>query len=199
MKRVGVLVSGQGSNLRRLIETVRAGDIREAEIALVAADRPCAALEIATSAGIAVFSEPAKSIGMEAWQQRCLSALHEARVECLVLAGFMRILDAAFIQRFEGRILNVHPSLLPAFPGRDAIGQAVRHGVRVSGVTVHLVDETLDGGPIVLQEAVPVHPDDDAERLGARLHMVEHRILPEALRLLCADRIRIEGRRTTII
>lgn len=199
MKRVGVLVSGRGSNLRRLIEAARAGEIAQAEIALVAADRQCPALEIAEEAGIAVFSDSAKSIGMEVWQERCLAALDDARVDCLVLAGFMRILDRTFIERFDGRILNVHPSLLPAFPGRDAIGQTLSYGVRVSGVTVHLVDETLDGGPIVLQEAVPVLPDDDAGRLAARLHDVEHRLLPEALGLLCADRIRVEGRRTSII
>lgn len=193
MKRIAVLVSGRGTNLVALTQAIRAGAV-PASLALVAADRDCPALHWAASEGYRTFLRPAREIGMEAFEAELLAALGAEQVDALVLAGFMRILSGGFVARYEGCILNVHPSLLPAFPGLDAIGQALRHGVRVTGVTVHLVDQGLDEGPIILQESVPLLPGETHGELEARVHEVEHRILPEAVRLLCQDRLEVHGR-----
>lgn len=198
MTRIAVLVSGRGSNLGRLVEAVASGELA-VRIALVAADRQCPALDIARQAGIPVFAEDARTIGFDSWQARCLDLLSREGVELIALAGFMRVIGGRLLARYENRILNVHPSLLPAFPGKHAVRQALAHGVRVSGATVHLVDETLDGGPILLQEAVPILADDDEETLSGRIRSVEHRLLPQAVGLLAAGRIRVEGRRTAIV
>lgn len=198
MTRIAVLASGRGSNLGRLIEAARSGGL-PVEVALVAADRECPALELARSAGIAIYGRSARVIGMEAWEQGCLEALRREGVALIVLAGFMRVLRGSLLHAYPRAILNLHPSLLPAFAGQAAVRQALAHGVRVTGATVHLVDETLDGGPILLQEAVPVLQDDDEESLTARIQEVEHRLLPEAVRLLAEGRVLVEGRRTKLI
>jgi phosphoribosylglycinamide formyltransferase 1 len=190
--RVGVLVSGEGSNLQALLETVHGEE--PVEIAAVASSREDArALERAAAAGVetAVFSladEPDR----EKRDEALAGWLEERGVELVVLAGFMELLTPAFIRRFRGRIVNVHPALLPAFPGLGAIEQALDHGVKVAGVTVHFVDEGVDSGPIVLQEAfeLPYHLDIAATR--QRFHEVEHRLLPRAVRLIAAGNVTLD-------
>jgi phosphoribosylglycinamide formyltransferase-1 len=186
--RIGVLASGSGTNLQALLDTVHG---REVEIAAVASDKPDArALERARAAGVAteVFprerfaDRPARDAAIGTW-------LADAGVGWVVLAGYMAILDAGFIARFRDRILNVHPSLLPAFPGVRAIEQALAYGVRVFGVTVHLVDEGVDTGPVVLQGAVELPGARDADTVHAALQPIEHRLLPEAVRLAAAGRL----------
>jgi phosphoribosylglycinamide formyltransferase-1 len=187
--RVGVLASGEGTNLQALLDSVHDVDV---DVVAVASDKPQArALERARAAGVATGVFPrdehpdraARDLAMAGW-------LEQQGVELVVLAGYMAILDAAFIARFPDRIVNVHPSLLPSFPGVKAVEQALEHGVKVFGVTVHLVDEGVDTGPIVLQGAVePPHAATAGEVLAA-LRPLEHRLLPEAVRLLAAGRVR---------
>jgi len=196
--RVAVLVSGRGTNLMALSAAIESGAV-PATIALVAADRPAPAAAWARGRGLDVFERPARAAGMADWEAAFLAEAQHRDVEALVLAGFLRILSPQVVARYRERILNVHPSLLPAFPGLDAIGQALEHGVRVTGVTVHLVDEGLDAGPIVLQEAVAVAPGEERASLEPRIHDVEHRLLPAALRLMCEGRLRVLGRRVTIL
>lgn len=198
MTRLAVLASGHGTNLMALYGAISSGEV-PATLALVAADREAPALGWAREQGLATFFADARQLGMPQWEQRLLMAMGEARVDLVVLAGFLRVLSPDFVGRFAGRIVNVHPSLLPAFPGLDAIGQALSHGVRVTGVSVHLVDQGLDAGPIILQEALKVHQGEPREELEARLHAVEHRLLPEAVRLLCLGRLEVQGRIVHIV
>ena len=195
---IAVLVSGTGTNLGALMAAERRGNLG-GSIRLVLADRVCPAVEHASAAGIATLVvEPGEYSSRESWNVAVRDALVAADVRLVVLAGFMRVLGTPVLDAFEGRILNVHPSLLPAFPGTDAIGDALRGGVRVTGVTVHFVDETLDGGPIVAQEAVTVQPGDDHDALAARIHTVEHRLLPRIVaRTLAGVTSAAEGRVTT--
>jgi phosphoribosylaminoimidazolecarboxamide formyltransferase/IMP cyclohydrolase len=183
--RVGVGVSGGGTNLRALVAAAGRGELG-ASIALVFADRPCDALDWAAEQGIETALVPGGADVVVA------EALTAARIELAVLAGYMRIVGPATIAAVGGRILNTHPSLLPAFPGAHAVDDALAHGVAVTGCTVHLVDETLDGGPIVAQEAVPVLPGDDAATLHARIRAVEHRLLPRAVALLASGALGVE-------
>ena len=201
--RLAVLASGEGSNLQALIDAEREGRLG-ATIVLVVSDRPEArALTRARSAGIeAVHLDPdaaARGRVGPAFVARLLEHLDARRVEFVALAGFMRILSPPIVQAYRWRLLNIHPSLLPAFPGRDAIRQALEHGVKVSGCTVHFVDEGMDTGPIVLQEAVPVYDDDDEQTLKQRIQAVEHRLYPRAVSLLAQGRLRVEGRRVRIL
>jgi phosphoribosylglycinamide formyltransferase-1 len=195
---VGVLISGRGSNLQALIDAQRQGRLG-GRIALVISNVAAAAgLERARQAGIptAVCDHRGKS--REEHDRAMQARLEEHGVTLVCLAGYMRLLSAAFIRAYPGRILNVHPSLLPAFPGLEAQRQAFAHGVKVSGATVHLVEEALDAGPIVLQEAVPVLPSDTADTLAARILEAEHRIYPRAVRILLEGRYRLEGRRVVL-
>lgn len=194
--RLGVLISGRGSNLQSIIDAVAAGTL-QARIAIVISNRADAAgLLRAREAGIeAVHLNPRDSPDRISYD-RALAALLETRsVDLVCLAGFMRLVGEPLIDAFTNRILNVHPSLLPAFPGLEAQRQALEHGVRVSGATVHLVTAELDGGPIVLQSAVPVMDGDTVESLAARILVEEHRIYPEAIRLVLEGGWRLEGRR----
>ena len=193
---VGVLASGRGSNLQAVIDECAAGRI-PARIAVVVSDREQApALERARRHGItAVWLNPKEYASRAAYDAAAAVQLQRYGVDLVVLAGYMRIVTAALIGPFRNRILNIHPSLLPAFPGLHAPRQAFEWGVTLSGCTVHFVDESLDGGPIVIQAAVPVLPDDTVERLEARIQEQEHRILPEAIRLFALGQLRVEGRR----
>lgn len=198
MKRVGVLVSGRGSNLQALIDAARRGDLG-GEIAVVVSNVEAAlGLERARQAGIPAVFRDHRGKRREAFDEEIVAILRAHQVDLVCLAGFMRLLSPAFVRAFAGRIVNVHPALLPAFPGLDAQRQAWEHGVKVSGATVHLVDEGLDSGPIVAQEAVPVLPGDTAETLAARILEAEHRLYPRAVRLLLEGRCRVEGRRLLV-
>jgi phosphoribosylglycinamide formyltransferase-1 len=197
--RVGVLASGRGSNFEAIVEAVEAGRL-PVTIAVLVCDRPGAAvLDIARSRGVeALLLDPKQYPSREAHEKAVVAALEERRVGLVCLAGYMRILSAGFVKHFEGRMLNIHPALLPAFPGLHPQRQALLHGVKVSGATVHFVDEGTDTGPIVLQTAVPIREDDTEETLSARILSEEHRIYPEAIRLFAEGRLRVEGRRVHI-
>ena len=195
MKRLGILLSGRGSNFEAIADSVAAGRI-EAEIAVVISNRPDArGLEIARERGLPAVAIPSKGVPREEYDQRVVRELQSRNVDLVCLAGFMRLLSAEFCRAFPLRVLNIHPSLLPAFPGLDAQKQAIEHGVKVTGCTVHFVDELLDAGPIILQAAVPVLEGDTDESLAARILKEEHRVYSEAIRLVLGGRWRIEGRR----
>ena len=194
--RVAVLASGRGSNLQSILD-VTAGPEFPAEVVLVVSDRAgTLALDRARRHGITAVALDPKAYGEREAYDRALGALlEEHSVGLVCLAGFMRVLGAAFVQAFAGRILNIHPSLLPAFPGLGAQRQALDYGVKIAGATVHLVDEGVDTGPIVLQASVPVLPGDTEASLSARILAEEHRLYPEAIRLFAMGRLRIVGRR----
>ncbi len=195
-KRIGVLLSGRGSNFEALAESVAAGRIPNAEIAVVISNREGApGIERALARGIETRVIPSKRLEREAYDRQVVAALREKQVDLVCLAGFMRLLSPYFVAAFPNRILNIHPSLLPAFPGLEAQRQALEYGVKWSGCTVHIVDENLDAGPIVTQAAVPVLDDDTLETLADRILKEEHRIYSEAVRLVLEGRFRIEGRR----
>jgi phosphoribosylglycinamide formyltransferase-1 len=198
VRRIGVLVSGRGSNLQALIDAARRGELG-GEVAVVVSNVETApGLERARGAGIPTAFRDHRGKKREAFDAEIVEILRAHRVDLVCLAGFMRLLSPVLVRAFPGRILNIHPALLPAFPGLDAQRQAWEHGAKVSGATVHLVDEGLDSGPIVAQEAVPVLPSDTPETLAARILEVEHRLYPRAVRLLLDGRCRVEGRRVIV-
>lgn len=197
-RRIGVLISGRGTNLQALIDAQGRGELG-GEIALVFSNVASAAgLERARRAGIPVEVRDHRGREREEFDRELAQLLEARGVELVCLAGYMRLLSAGFIRRFAGRILNVHPALLPAFPGLHAQRQAIEHGAKVSGATVHLVDEGLDSGPIVLQEAVPVLTGDSEATLALRILEAEHRIYPRAVRALLEGRCTVEGRRVRV-
>jgi phosphoribosylglycinamide formyltransferase-1 len=194
--RIGVLLSGRGSNFEALADQIAAGLIPGAEIAIVISNREDApGLARAAARGIATKAIASKGLAREAYDTLVVAELRNAGVELVCLAGFMRLLSPYFVAAFPQRILNIHPSLLPSFPGLEAQRQALEYGVKFSGCTVHLVDENLDAGPILMQAVVPVRDDDTVETLSARILVEEHRIYGEAVRLVLSGRYRIEGRR----
>jgi phosphoribosylglycinamide formyltransferase-1 len=197
--RIAVLVSGAGSNMVALADAIDRGEVA-ADIAVVVSDVDGApAIARATERGLATATVPFDRADRPAWEARLADEVASHHVDLVVLAGFMRIVSGAFLARWPDRVVNVHPSLLPAFRGADAVGDALAAGVRVTGVTVHLVDELVDHGPILAQEAVEVLPDDDRESLHARLHAVEHRLLPRAVDLLASGRVRVADGRATLL
>jgi phosphoribosylglycinamide formyltransferase-1 len=198
MKRLGILLSGRGSNFEAIADSVAAGRIG-ATIAVVISNRPEArGLEAARERGISAVSIPSKGLDREIYDRMVAAELRRREIDLVCLAGFMRLLSAYFVREFPLRILNIHPSLLPAFPGLDAQHQALEHGVKVSGCTVHFVDEFLDHGPIVVQTPVPVRDDDSAETLSARILREEHRIYTEAINIVLSGKWRVEGRRVIV-
>ena len=195
MKRLGILLSGRGSNFEAIAEQVAERRI-DAQIAIVISNRAEArGLEAACRRGLKAVCIPSKGLDREAYDALLIKELRTNAADLVCLAGFMRLLSASFVRAFPQRILNIHPSLLPAFPGLDAQKQALDHGVKVTGCTVHLVDEFLDSGPIVLQAAVPVLDDDTVESLSARILVEEHRIYSEAIRIVLGGQFHIDGRR----
>ena len=195
-KKIGVLLSGRGSNFEALADSVAAGRIPDAEIAIVISNREDArGLLRAAERGIPARVIPSKGVEREAYDRLVVAALKEARVDLVCLAGFMRLLSPYFVASFRGRILNIHPALLPAFPGLEAARQALDYGVKFSGCTVHFVDENLDAGPIVAQAIVAIEPGDTEETLAARILTEEHRIYTEAVRLVLSGKFRVEDRR----
>jgi len=194
-RRVAILISGRGSNMAALIEAATAEDF-PAEIAVVISNRADAGgLGKARARGVPTVTIESKPFGKDraAFEAVLQSALDQHRIDLICLGGFMRLFTAEFVQRWYGRMLNIHPSLLPSFPGLDPHGQALRAGVKISGATVHFVIPETDAGPILMQAAVAVRDDDTPETLESRILEIEHRIYPAALRLVAGDQIRIEG------
>jgi phosphoribosylglycinamide formyltransferase 1 len=194
-RRVAILISGRGSNMAALIAAAEAKDF-PAEIVVVISNRADAGgLQKAEASSIPTVSIESKPFGADraAFEAVLQSALDQHGVELICLGGFMRLFTAEFVQRWYGRMLNIHPSLLPSFPGLDPQGQALRAGVKISGATVHFVIPETDAGPIVMQGAVEVRDDDTADTLAARILAIEHRVYPDALRLVAGDKIRLEG------
>lgn len=200
MKRIAVLASGRGSNFQAVIDAIHAGTIRAGCVRLIT-DKPGAyAITRAEQAGIPVTvldyaSYPSK----EAYEADLLAAMQDCRADLFVLAGYMRIVGDAIVEAFAGRMINIHPALLPSFTGLHAQRQAIEYGVKVSGCTVHFVDTGLDSGPIIIQACVPVLDGDDENTLADRILVEEHRVLPRAVSLICDDRIRVTGRHVTIL
>lgn len=195
MSRLGVLLSGRGSNFEAIADSIEAGRL-EAEIAIVISNSPRAkGLERARQRGLRAVCVPSKAMEREAYDRLVVAELREAQVDLVCLAGFMRLLSAYFVEEFPQRILNIHPSLLPSFPGLEGQAQALEHGVKYTGCTVHFVDERLDAGPILIQKAVPVLDSDTEESLAARILEQEHVAYTEAIRLVLSGDYRIHGRR----
>jgi phosphoribosylglycinamide formyltransferase-1 len=194
--KLGVLVSGSGTNLQALLDAEARGALAPGEIAVVISNRPgVKALERGAAARKRVVVVDHKRFNdRAAFEDALLAELDHQRCDAVVLAGFMRVLTHHFVEKFPLRIINTHPSLLPAFPGVDAPAQALAYGVKLAGVTVHFVDTSLDGGPIIAQVAVPVMPGDDAGALHARIQREEHRLLPEVVQRLAAGRLSCDGR-----
>ena len=196
--RLGILISGRGSNFEAIANSIAQRKL-DAEIAIVIANKASAGgLEIARQRGIPMRAIPSQGMDREAYDKLLVHELRTHEVELVCLAGFMRLLSANFVRAFPNRVLNIHPSLLPAFPGLDAQRQALEHGVKVTGCTVHFVDEFLDSGPIIVQSAVPVLDRDTVETLSARILLQEHSIYSQAIQLIAEDRVTIEERRVLI-
>ena len=195
MRRLGILLSGRGSNFRAIADAIAEGRL-DAEIAVVISNRADApGIALAREGGLNAQVMESKNLDREVFDRALVAELRRQRVDLVCLAGYMRILSGYFLREFPMRILNIHPSLLPAFPGLDAQHQAIVHGVKFSGCTAHFVDEGLDSGPIIRQGVVPVLDDDTAESLAARILVEEHRIYPEAIALVLSGSYRVEGRR----
>lgn len=198
-KRIAILLSGRGSNFEALADSVSSGRIPNAEIALVLSNREAApGIDRARQRGLPTIVIPSKGLEREAYDKLVVAELQKQRVDLVCLAGYMRLLSAHFVSAFPQRILNVHPSLLPSFPGLEAQRQAIEHGAKFSGCTVHFVDENLDAGPVVLQAVVPIEDSDTPETLAERILREEHRIYSEAVRIVLEGRYRIEGRRVLL-
>jgi phosphoribosylglycinamide formyltransferase-1 len=196
MTRIAILISGRGSNMLALVDAVADGRVPRAVVAVVVSDRADAAgLLHARARGIEALAVTRRGRTREEHEREIIRLLQERDVQVVCLAGYMRLLSPCFVEAFAGRILNIHPSLLPAFPGLDAQRQAIDYGARISGCTVHFVDETLDGGPVITQRAVPIHEDDTAETLAARILREEHAAYAEALALVISGDYELQGRR----
>ena len=198
-KRIGVLLSGRGSNFEALADSISSARIPNAEIAIVVSNREGApGLDRAESRGIPIRAIPSKGLEREAYDRQVVAVLNEHKVDLVCLAGYMRLLSPYFVAAFPNRILNIHPSLLPSFPGLESQRQALEYGVKFAGCTVHFVDENLDAGPIVLQSVVPVADNDTEDSLSARILQEEHKIYSQAVRIVLEGRYKIAGRRVLV-
>lgn len=195
MKRVAILISGRGSNMTALVKAAKAENFPAEIVVVISNKSEAAGLANAQAAGIPTLVIESKSFGKDraAFETKLQSALDDNHIDLICLGGFMRLFTAEFVQRWHGRMLNIHPSLLPSFPGLDPHGQALRAGVKISGATVHFVIPETDAGPIIMQGAVAVRNDDTAETLAARVLEIEHRIYPDALRLVASGGTQLEG------
>lgn len=199
MKNVAILLSGRGSNFLALSDAIEAGEIPAQIVLVVSNHADATGLEHARNRNYETVCIPSVGVERETYDRQVVAKLQAADTQVICLAGFMRLLSPWFIRQFPHRILNIHPSLLPAFTGLHGQRQALDWGVKVGGCTVHLVDEDLDHGPIILQQAVPILDEDTEDTLAARILEYEHQIYPQALKLICEDRIRVEGRRVCIL
>ncbi|MFZ5799787.1 MAG: phosphoribosylglycinamide formyltransferase [Candidatus Omnitrophota bacterium] len=199
MKNIAVFASGFGSNLQAIIKAIKQGRL-DANLALVVSDKKDAyALKRAKRAGIkTLLLEPAKFPSREAFEDEVLKALKEEKVELVVLAGFMRIIGKVLLENFPNRILNIHPALLPAFKGSWGIRDAFEYGVKITGVTVHIVDDKMDHGPIILQGVIKIATKDTLESLEKRIHRLEHKLYPAAIQVMLSGKIKVEGRKVVI-
>jgi len=198
-KHIGVLLSGRGSNFEALADNVASGRIPNADISIVISNRDDApGIAKARARGLDARVIPSKGLEREAYDRQVVAALREKQVNLVCLAGYMRLLSPYFVREFPEKILNIHPSLLPAFPGLEPHRQAIEHGAKFSGATVHFVDENLDAGPIILQAVVPIEDTDTPDTLAARVLKEEHRIYTEAVRIVLEGRYRIAGRRVLL-
>ncbi|MFC1643897.1 phosphoribosylglycinamide formyltransferase [Candidatus Omnitrophota bacterium] len=198
--KIAVFVSGNGSNLQALIDAEKKGELADGRIVLVVCDKPGAfALERAKKADIKTFVLEAVDQSREEYDKKVLQKLRETKIELVVLAGFMRILSDHFVDEYKSRILNVHPALLPSFKGASGIKDALEHGVKSTGVTVHFVDKKLDSGPIILQAHVKVDDADTLETLEEKIHVEEHKLYPEAVRLFVRGKLKVDGRKVRIL
>lgn len=200
VRRIAVFASGQGTNFQAIVDAVKAGKL-DVEVALLVCDKLYApVMDRAKEAGVEIFAfRPRDYESREAHDAEIAALLKERKIDLVVLAGYMRLLSPPLTQPFYGRIINIHPSLLPAFPGKDAVKQALRHGVKVTGVTVHFVDDGLDSGPIIAQQAVNVEEDDTAESLLARVHEAEWRLLVQVIGWFREGRVRLDGRKVSVL
>lgn len=198
-KRIGVLLSGRGSNFEALADSIAAGRIPNAEIAMVISNREGApGIERARARGLDARAIPSKGLEREEYDRLVVAALEEKKVDLICMAGYMRLISPYFVAKYRSRILNIHPALLPAFPGLEAQRQALEHGVKFSGCTVHFVDEHLDAGPIIAQAVVRVEDNDTPETLAVKILREEHRIYTEAVKIVLEGRFRMEGRRVLV-
>jgi len=197
--RIAVFASGNGSNFQAIVDAVQAGKL-DVSIELLVCDKPQATVAArAQRAGVEAFLfKPKDYASREAYEQEILQKLREKQVDLVVLAGYMRIITSVLVEAFEGRMVNIHPSMLPSFPGVNAIGQALQYGVKVTGVTVHYVDGGLDSGPIIAQRTLDVRADDTEETLAVRIHAIEQELYPEVISWIAAGRVSIDGRHVTI-
>lgn len=199
MKRIAVLASGEGTNLEAILAAVDRGEISGRVVLVVSDHEEAPALERACCRSIPALCINSRLYrGREEYDRVLAGELGQAGVDLVVLAGFMRLLSPPLVKAFSGRIMNIHPSLLPSFPGTAGVQEALDYGVKVTGCTVHFVDEGLDTGPVILQESVPVLQGDTVETLHQRIHALEYRLYPRAVQLFCLDRLRVEGRRCFI-
>jgi phosphoribosylglycinamide formyltransferase-1 len=200
MKRIAVLASGRGSNFQAVIDAIREGYIPAECVGLISDNPGAFAITRARDAGIPVFIvDYSRYLTKDEYEADLLRVMQSLRADLFILAGYMRILGAGIVKEFAGKIINIHPALLPSFAGLHAQRQALEYGVKVSGCTVHFVDEGMDTGPIIVQACVPVLPGDDEESLAERILREEHKCLPRAVRAFCEDRIRVEGRKVSIV
>jgi phosphoribosylglycinamide formyltransferase-1 len=199
LRNIAVFASGQGTNFQAIADAVAAGEL-DVELKLLVCDKPGApVIGRAERAGVETFVFRPKDYASKAdYEREILGMLRERGVELIVLAGYMRLVSPVLTEAYRDRIINVHPSLLPAFPGKDAVGQALRYGVKLTGVTIHFVDDGLDSGPVIAQEGVPVLDDDTPDTLLERIHRTERRLLLQAIGWLAAGRVRLDGRKVTV-
>ena len=198
--RVAILASGSGSNAQRFFDLSRAGAL-DIDPVLLICNRPGApVLERARQAGVSsLMLDHARETDRERYDRSLVAALQDAQAELIVMAGYMRMVTPFFLNSFPGRVINIHPALLPSFPGIRGAADALEYGVRLAGCTVHFVDEIMDHGPVIIQAAVPVHAEDDLDVLQTRIHALEHRIYPQAVQWIAEKRVQVEGRRVRIL
>jgi len=198
--KLGVLASGSGTNLEAIAQAIESGGVPASIVVLLSDNSEAFALERARRRGIPTRVVELKDLSdRAAFDHAVLEALLEAGVELIVLAGYMKLVGNEIIEAYRGRIMNIHPALLPSFPGEHGVRDALEHGVKVSGVTVHFVDEGLDTGPIIIQEAVPVEEEDDEASLHNRIHLAEYRVYPQAIRLFAEGRLVVEGGKVKVL